>query len=104
MRELPQNPNTRKPYSDVYSELEYYVGQIVGYLNIGRKPTESEWKELKRQLQRLDQAMLRARAVLDPVTLSEEEWERAAEHTAFDLFEKKEEDNDLPSAKCDRGQ
>lgn len=86
MRELPQNPNTRKPYSDVYLELEYYIYQIVGYVNIGRKPTKQEWKTLREQLQRLDQALLRTRAVLDPITLSDEQWKQASKHTAFDLF------------------
>lgn len=84
MRELPQNPNTRKPYSDVYMELEYYVSQIVSYINIGRKPTEYEWKDLREQLQRLDQALLRTRAVLDPITLTDEQWEQASKYTAFD--------------------
>ncbi len=29
MKELPRNPNTRPPYSDVYMELDYFVGQFV---------------------------------------------------------------------------
>lgn len=89
MRELPKNPNTRPPYSDVYLELDYYTGQIVQYLGISKKDMGNyEWGKLEEYLKRLDQAMLRTRAVLDPVTLNDEEWEKASNHTAFDLFDK----------------
>jgi hypothetical protein len=88
VRELPKNPNTRPPYSDVYGELSYYVGEMAMLLGVSRKEMgEDEWKRLGWKLAALDQALLRTRAVLDPVTLSDEDWEKAKE-TAWQVMTK----------------
>lgn len=86
MRELPKNPNTRQPYSDVNMELVYYTGEIVEYLGMAReKMGEDEWKRLDMKLKALGRAMLRARAVLDPLSLTDQEWE-TANQDAFALM------------------
>ena len=84
--DLPNNPNVRQPYSDVYEELDYYMGQAVMLLGISRDAMgEYEWKRLEWKLKALDQAMLRVRAVLDPLSLTGEDWMKT-DKTAFTVM------------------
>lgn len=90
--ELPRNPNVRQPYSDVSGDLEELVGDIVEFC--GEPLSAADRHNLSVKLRRLDQAILRARAVLDPSSLTPEEWDKAlvspcdprfGDDTAFDL-------------------
>jgi hypothetical protein len=78
MNELPKNPNTRQPYSDVALELDRHVGNVVEFLGVSKEEMgPADWSNLQVHIKRLDQAMLRARAVLDPTTLSDDDWKQA---------------------------
>jgi hypothetical protein len=75
MNELPKNPNVRQPYSDVSGDLERIIGDVVEFAGPGL--TNADRHNLKVKLAQLDQAVLRARAVLDPISLSDEDWKQA---------------------------
>lgn len=82
---LPQNPNTRPPYSDICLELTVNVDDIITYLGISKDAMGAqEWDTLGKRLQVAAQAMLRARAVLDPASLTPTEWE-ACKKTAWEV-------------------
>ena len=95
MTELPKNPNTRQPYSDVAIELDRHMGDVVEFLGFSQaEMSDADRSNLQVHLKRLDQAMLRARAVLDPTTLSDDDWKQAlidsddacfGDSSAFDL-------------------
>lgn len=84
-RELPKNPNTRQPYADVSLDLDRLIGDVVCFLDT-RNLSEADKANLTVKLKRLDQAQLRARAVLDPQTLSNEDWEQALVSPNDDCF------------------
>lgn len=78
MRELPKNPNTRQPYSDVYQELSDTIGSVVEFLGVSRDDLSHGDKEsLDKYMRQLDQASLRVQAVLDPDALTDVEWTQA---------------------------
>ncbi len=85
-RELPKNPNTRQPYSDVSLELEVCLGYVTDYLGTAYKDMgDKERKMLDIRLQGLYRAVLRASAVLDPEPMTDAQWE-LAKVTAFELM------------------
>ncbi len=85
-RELPKNPNTRQPYSDVAEELTVCLGYVTDYLGTSFADMgEKERKMLDVRLKGLYQAVLRCNAVLDPTVLSDAQWEQA-KVTAFELM------------------
>ncbi len=59
---------------------------MVEYLGTSRKEMgEAEWEKMGKKLKALDQAMLRTRAVLDPKSLADADWEQAAKEDAFQV-------------------
>lgn len=77
-RELPKNPNIRQPYSDVSGDLESNFSSVVEFLGYSRKEMgEADWSNLMSYIERMDQSILRARAVLDPESLEDADWEKA---------------------------
>jgi hypothetical protein len=78
MKELAKNPNTRQPYSDVSGDLDRIVGNVVEFLGVAKSDySDGDETNLNKYLRQLDQAILRARAVLDPTSLTDEEWTQA---------------------------
>jgi hypothetical protein len=83
IRELSKNPNVRQPYSDVQEELQLFVGGLTDSLLDKCNPllTDDERSRLTTEMMLANQALLRARAVLDPESLSDDEWALASEPT-----------------------
>lgn len=75
MRELKRNPNVRQPYSDVAGDLDRLSGDLI--LFVGDRlafRTEEDKEEMRQLCERMDWICVRARAVLDPASLTEADW------------------------------
>ena len=75
---LTKNPNVRQPYSDVYGDLDSVVGNVVEFLGVAISDYSlGDEANLNAYMANLEQAMLRVRAVLDPESLTDDEWVKA---------------------------
>lgn len=76
--EIPKNPNVRQPYSDVAGDLNQIQGTIVEFLGVSKAEMgHSDWERLQGLRKRLDWCTLRVRAILDPTSLTDDDWKTA---------------------------
>jgi hypothetical protein len=105
-RELPQNPNTRKPYSDVQIEVDVHVRGLIEVL-VGQLHVTDELHRriINRRIRVAERALLRVRAVLDPITLSDEDWEntkQSAHALSVELHDTEVIEEDTPEGRVAR--
>lgn len=88
-REFPKNPNVRPPYSDIQGEVDVYIGDLVNAWADLRERSkdydEDEQKAGNIRLHVIQQVLLRVRAVLDPDSMSEEDWQQAIAKDSYQV-------------------